>query len=582
MSLRGNLKSHRQRLLITSVLFFIAAFIIVMRFFDLQIKHGETYKAKAQMMQQVSKKLEPERGLIYFQDKNNQKIPVVINKKFYNVIAIPKEIENATSTAEILLPYLHLPAQELLLKLNKSNDPYEPLAKKIDEAEAEKIKSLNLKGIYLEAVNYRYYPFKNSACQVIGFISENKDQKLVGHYGLENYYNDILAGQGGHYSGWRDAAGRLIRSIFGYQEELTRGGASLVTTIDKNIQFKIEEELEFLVTSRKAESGTIIVMEPKTGRILGLANWPAFDLNKYNEVKDISVFRNSAVEDRFELGSVLKPITMAIGIENNKFTPETTYIDKGVVRVSGHDIKNYRNEVYGQATMTKVLEMSINTGAVYAQSLIGNELFRNYMKKFGFDRKTGVDLPNEVPGDLKNIEDLSASQINFSTAAFGQGISMNPLSLVRAYAIIANKGKSVTPYVVEKIIDDSGTIIEPNKYEPEQIISEKTAETVTNMLIKVVENGYGKNAAIKGYTIAGKTGTAQIILPNQKGYSEEDNIQTFMGFFPAADPKFVILVKLDKPRIGAAASNTVTYTFRDIAFYLINYYNLPPDNPTAF
>jgi len=558
--------------------------IIAARFFDLQIRHGSYYKAQAQSLHQTTKTLDVERGIIYFQDKNKTLIPVAINKKFYNVFAVPKDVKQKEEVAKILSPLLKINEQEILTRLNKPNDPYEPLANKVlDETVINEIKKQNgkdqiLAGINVEEVNHRYYPLKNSASQVIGFVGYDEKDNLVGQYGLEKEYNAELAGKAGKFSGAKDAFGRLIRSIFS-SEETSQQGMSLVSTIDKNINFKAEEELKQMVESRQAVGGSIVVMEPKTGKILALANYPDFDLNKYSDIKDISIFRNSVVEDRFELGSVMKIVTMAIGLETGALMPQTSYVDTGVVRVSGKDIKNFRNEVYGKADMTKVLEMSINTGAVYAQSLIGNENFRKYLKIFGMGEKTGVDLPDEVAGDLSNLDDNNAPQINFSTAAFGQGISMNPLVLLRAYAMVANKGKSVSPYVIEKFIDDKGNESSPNQSEPAQIISEKTAETLTSMMVKVVENGYGKNAAIKGYSIAGKTGTAQIPVKGG-GYLQDDSIQTFYGFFPASDPKFVIAVKLDRPKLGAAAYNNVTYAFRDMAMYLINYYNIPPDNLT--
>jgi len=577
MSINAKSRSLPSRLFYISLLFALLAVILLLRFFDLQILHFNYYRSEAEA-RQVKATLPVERGLIYLKDEDGTLVPIALNKKFYNVYVVPKEIENPEEVINQLSAILKIDKEKIKEHVLKPNDPYEPIANKIeDENLIKQINSLNLKGVYTNYDFYRYYPFKNLASQVIGFVAPGEDNKLIGRYGLEKYYNNLLMGRPGSFLGFKDAAGRLIRSLF-YSEKSSLNGSSLVLTLDKNIQFKAESEAKNLGEAREAEAASIIVLDPKTGKILALANWPNFDLNNYSSVHDLDIFRNRTVENRYEYGSVFKPLTMAMGIELGVLGPDTTYVDTGVVKISGHEIRNFRNEVYGQATMTKVLEQSINTGAVYAESLIGNENFLNFLKTFGVDNKTGVDLPDEVSGDISNLEGKNVPAINFATASFGQGISFNFLNLVRLYAILANKGKNVYPYIVEEIRSPDGDVSKTNLAEPAQIISPQTAETVTDMLVHVVENGYGKNAAINGYTIAGKTGTAQIPLPNGT-YSKDDTLQSFVGFFPAHNPLFVIGVDLYRPKKGAVASETVTYVFRNLAFYLINYYNLPPDNP---
>lgn len=576
MSISVKSRTFSRRVFVISLLLACFAIVLVVRFLDLQILHFNYYRQAAEA-RQIKTTLPVERGLIYLKDQSGTLVPVALNKKFYNVYVVPKEIEKPDEVIEKLSSILKINPEEIKGHVLKPGDPYEPIANKIeDENLINQIKDLNLKGVYTNYDFYRYYPFKNLASQVIGFVGQGKDNQLIGRYGLEKYYNDILMGKPGTFLGFKDAGGRLIRSL-SYSEKSGLNGSSLVLTLDKNIQFKAESEVKNLAEAREAEAASIIVLDPKTGKILAMANWPNFDLNDYSSVRDLSLFRNRAVENRYEYGSVFKPITMSMGLELKVLTPQTTYVDTGVVKISGHEIRNFRNEVYGQATMTKVLEQSINTGAVYAESLIGNENFLRFLKIFGVDRKTGVDLPDEVTGDISNLEGKNVPPINFATASFGQGISFNFLNLVRLYAILANKGKDVYPYMVEEIHSPDGSISKTNLAEPEQIISPETAETVTDMMVHVVENGYGKNAAISGYSIAGKTGTAQIPLPDGT-YSKDDTLQSFVGFFPAHNPMFVIGVDLYRPKKGAVASETVTYVFRNIAFYLINYYNLVPDN----
>ena len=354
-------------------------------------------------------------------------------------------------------------------------------------------------------------------------------------------------------------------------------GASIVTTIDKNVQFSTEEALDKLITGRKAQGGSIIVMDPYTGKIISLANYPTFNLNQYDKVTNYSVYQNPAVESRYEPGSVIKPITMAAGLDLHAVTPHTTYVDKGHYDVGGYRLYNYKHLVFGKVDMNRVLEMSIDTGAIFVEGLVGGSNLRRYFKRFGLNQKTGIDLPGEIEGNLSNMEYPKFNPTYFATASFGVGISMTPIELIRAYAAILNNGRSVTPYIVDKIKDSHGVYSAANKPESVQIISPKTAQTLKQMLIDVIEKGYGGRAKVKGYSLGGKTGTAFIALGNGKGYSNDVN-HTFLGFFPAYKPRFLILVHMTRPRWGKdAASHTVTLAFKDVEKFLINYYNIPPD-----
>ena len=371
----------------------------------------------------------------------------------------------------------------------------------------------------------------------------------------------------------------MIRSVFS-QEKQVKEGTDIITTLDKNIQFSAEEILQELINKRQATQGTLIVMEAKTGKILALANYPTFDPNEFNTIKDYSVFRNYAVEDRYEPGSIIKSLTMAAGLDLELVHPTTTYDDKGYFEVSGHKLVNYNNEVYGKnVTMIRVLERSINTGAIFVGQKLGIENLRKYFKNFGLDKITGIDLPNEIAGDLSNLEYPKASPTYLSTASYGLGIAITPIELLKAYSAVSNKGLMVTPYLVEKLRGSSDLINSIIVSEPQRVISEQTAETLSSMLVSVVENGFGINTKIKGYSTGGKTGTVFISLPNGKGYSE-DMIHTYIGYLPASGPQFLILVKMNRPQNNAeSASHTVTIAFKQMEQFLINYYNIPPDEP---
>ena len=339
-------------------------------------------------------------------------------------------------------------------------------------------------------------------------------------------------------------------------------------TLDYDIQFMAEKLLAEAKENLEIEEGQIIVITPDSGKIVALANFPNFNPNQYKEYATdgyLEIFKNGATQKLFEPGSVLKPITFAAALEEEKITPQTTYVDEGKVKIDGRTIYNYDGKVYGLQTMTNVLEKSINTGAVFAEKKLSDNTFLDYLEKFGIFEESGIDLPEVYS---KNEEFKKGYEVNFATASFGQGIEMTPIQLARAYCAIANGGKLVRPYLL------SSATFSDKKEEERQVISSKTASQLTSMLVSVVENGFGKRAKIPGYYIAGKTGTAQVAEGGK--YSTEKTIQTFAGFFPAFNPQFLILVKLNNPKTKTAEYSAVPI-FHDLAEYIIHYYQIPPD-----
>lgn len=576
-----NSQSFQRRIPFIHFLFIILFLFLGYRLYNIQVKENLKFANQAEALHDTTTILPPDRGLIYFQDKNKEYIPVAINKKYNSLFAIPKEIEDPEETSKFLSEIIPLSYEQIFSRLSKIDDPYEPLLKKIEDDDLiDNIKNVQIKGIYLGEESYRYYPLGSSAAQVIGFVGEADDELIKGRYGLESYYDTILSGKKGIFMGIKDALGRLVRSNFSEEEKIIEG-LSIETTMDKNIQFAADKILEDLIKYREASKGTIIVMEVKTGRILALANIPTFNLNDFSDIEDYSIFSNFATEERYEPGSVIKPFTMAAGLDTDKVTPDTTYIDKGYYEIGGFHLTNYRNEVYGKSTMRNVLERSINTGAIFVSQEVGGENLRKYFKKFGFADTTGIDLPLEISGDLSNLEYPKSNPTYSATASYGVGISVTPMELIKAYTAIANKGHLVTPYLVESTRDKAGnrtTLMSTESLSDfPQVIKQETAEILTSMLVGVIENGFGGNAKVKGYSLAGKTGTSFVALKDEKGYSD-DVIHTFVGFFPASNPKYIVLVKMDKPQWGKeAASYTVTLAFREVEQFLINYYNVPPD-----
>lgn len=351
-------------------------------------------------------------------------------------------------------------------------------------------------------------------------------------------------------------------------------GSDAVLTVDINIQKKAEEVLEAAYKKWSPRSAALLVTDPATGKILALSGLPTFHPGEFSKEKDFSVFLNPLAEASYEPGSVVKPITLASALEEGKIKPEMTYEDVGFARIGSHTIKNFDGKAYGIQTMSQILEKSLNVGAVFVSRLLGQEKQYDYLKRFGFGKKTGVDLPGEITGNITNLE--QGREIDFASASFGQGIAVTPLQLASAIGAIANHGNTVKPFVVEKIIDNSGN---ETKKEPEiirRVVSEKTAEEITKMLVSVVRNGFENRAGVKGYFVAGKTGTAQIPRRDGRGYSNQV-VHTFVGYAPAFKPRFLILLQLNEPAGNRFASNTLTPAFHDLTEYILNYYEVPPD-----
>lgn len=541
------------------------------RLFLIQVIQHDFYIALAEGRNNILNKLIPRRGEIYALDKYGVEAPLAIARQYSLAYAVPKEVDDPEEAAEILAQILELDKDSVLEKLKLKDDPYEPLKNKLEEETAAQVKNANLKGIYLSNEELRWYPQKFLACHSLGFLGFKEGQR-AGQYGVEEYYQEELAGKTGLIKAQKDALGRWVMAGDYYEIESAQDGSDIFLTLDPNIQFMAEQKLKALLGKWQSASGSIIVMEPKTGAIKAMASLPEFDPNFYQKTEDIDIFLNPVTQKLFEPGSIFKPITMAAGLDTAKITPETTYVDTGAVQIGGYTIKNAAERNYGLSSMTKVLEKSINTGAVFVERQTGEENFKKYVEAFGFDRPTGIDLAGESSGNISNLK--SGREINFATASFGQGIAVTPIQMASAISVIANGGKLMKPYLVDKIVYPDG---QEKKTEPimtRQVVSERTAAKLTAMLVSTVRNGYDK-IKLDRYFVAGKTGTAQIPSPDG-GYSDE-YIHSFVGYAPAYDPKFLIFIKMDKPAGITFASDSLSPVFADMAQYLLNYYEVPPE-----
>ncbi|KKU11275.1 MAG: Peptidoglycan glycosyltransferase [Parcubacteria group bacterium GW2011_GWB1_45_7] len=537
------------RITVVTVGFALLYSLLGLNMWNIQVKKGELYRARAASQHELAGILTPKRGSIYFTDKDGSRVPAAINKEYPTAYAVPSEIEDPAKVASILSTISNRSEDELVEVLARENDPFEPIAKRPTEEQITFLEEQNLHGVYVEQSWTRFYPLNRIASHILGFSSVADDPIGSGRYGLELYGDDVLRGEPGSTDG-----DKLVRP---------KNGEDLYLTIDRNIQFQAEKLLGELVAEYSAESGTVIVENPTTGAILAMASKPDFDPNTYGEF-DIGNFLNPAVQSIYEPGSIMKVLTMSAGIDAGKITPSTTFFDTGSVTLNGRTIENFDSKSYGEVTMTNVIEKSINTGAVFAERAMGPDVFYNYLTKFGINEKKGIDLPGEIVGSLRPLE-YDPRDINFATASFGQGISVTPIGLITAIGAIANDGVMMKPYLNK----------ENSPEEIRRVISADTAKQVQDMMVSGVNKAV--IPVIEGYNVAGKTGTAQIPNFITGGYTD-DVINTYVGFAPAYDPAVIVLIKIDKPVGGPPAGMTVVPAFRELTHFVLNYYGISPDN----
>ncbi|KKT57406.1 MAG: Peptidoglycan glycosyltransferase [Parcubacteria group bacterium GW2011_GWC1_45_13] len=563
---KNKIFTSNNRLGLTLAIIVLISTAVAGRLFFIQIVRYPVYRDLAKKQQRFSEILEPKRGDIYYKNKNGELVKAATTKigaLLYLNTKLLKDPENIFNKLNAITPIDRVLFDKIA---NKTNDPYEILKHRLNQEEADKISVLNLPGVGLAKERWRAYPMGDTGSQILGFVSSlSAEEEPVGRYGAEKYYDDSLRGAKGSVSGDKDAKGILIALGEDLRAEPAEG-QDLVLTIEPTVQRTAEEELKKLREKWRAAAGGILIIDPKTGAIKALAGSPDFDPNKYQAENNLGVFLNPYVEKIFELGSVFKPLTMSAALDQGAVTPYTTYVDMGQIKIGDRIIKNFDGKAHGTRTMTQVLEESLNTGAVFAMQRVGGEKLKEYFHKFGLADKTGIDLPGELKGNLSNLE--SGREVEFATAAFGQGVAVTPLELAMALSALANGGHLMKPFIKDgtapQIIRD--------------VIKPQTSETITKMLVDVVDMSLaGGKAKIPQMSIAAKTGTAQVVNIGGRGYSDDQFLHSFFGYFPAYDPKFLILIFLEKPQGVKYASQSITDTFRSVVDFLINYYTIPPD-----
>jgi len=568
--LMGTTMHVRRRAAFTMSVLMLALFCLIGRLAWIQIVKGPELSAKAiaQWMREIP--VEPKRGIIY--DRNNNEL--AISASADTVVALPAQIkpEEAPATAAKLAEILNMDADRVLELITRKRAAVY-VARKVDPEIARAIRELELPGITFAEESRRYYPYGNLASQVIGFAGIDSQ----GLYGIEVKYDEYLRGKSGYLQYPTDNRGQEIPT--GTPSYIPpQDGYNVHLTIDQVIQHIVERELDNLMAMHNAESATAIVMDPHTGAILAMANRPDFDPNDFmaavRETGSQSVWLNQAISGGFEPGSTFKVITATAGLEQGIVSEDSLYFDKGYELVAGHRLHCWRRTGHGQQTFLEVMQNSCNPGFVDVGLKLGADTMLDYVKRFGFGQKTGIDLPGEAVGVMFN----KVGPVELATMSFGQGPSVTPIQQVVAMAAIANGGKLVRPYVMESIRDLDGTIIKQT--EPEvvrQVTSPEIAARMRAMLESVVADGGGRNAYIPGFRVAGKTGTAQVPRPGG-GYYPNKYIASFSGFAPADDPKIAVFVSIHDPKgkYGYYGANVAGPAFRNMAEDILYYLDVQP------
>lgn len=550
---------------------------VVVRLFQLQILEYSAYKLLASDQHEVQAQLVPKRGTIYLRDRFDGSLhPVAKDRETWQVYSVRREIKDATSTAIALAPMLELPAEQILFQMLYATSSFQVLSKDVPMEHAETIRGNRYPGIGISKGPTRFYPEQGLGGQVFGFVGMDEDNHRVGRYGLEGSYNEELAGTYGTLLIEKDAAGRRM-SIGTTELQHARDGSDLVLTLDRAMQYEACRKAAGAVAEFQAESASIVVMDPETGAVWAMCSAPDFDPANYGKIESISVLNNAATFNQIEPGSIFKPLTMAAGIEEGKIGPNTTYVDPGEEKIDDFTVRNSDKLAHGVQTMTDVLTKSLNTGTIFVQRLLGKETFRKYVQNFGFGEKTGVGIGPEAEGDIRPLD--KKGSIFAATASYGQGISVTQIQMLTAFGALANGGRLMQPFLVKEVVHPDGQrdVTEPRVIR--EVISKRTSRLVSGMMVTVVESGHGKLAAVPGYYVAGKTGTAQVPNPNGPGYLPDATIGSFVGYAPSDHPRFVMLVTVVKPKTVSFAESSAAPVFGDMAKFILSTLQVPPERP---
>ncbi len=548
------------------ILFLLSFGVVAARLFYWQVISAEDLQRKAAAQYFLEFTLPATRGDMLAGDGK----PVVMNQPAYLVFAEPRNIKDVRMFARMVAPVLKKEPGDIEAQLAIPGRVWIPLERKVDTVIADELKRLKLTGLGLEKESKRYYPESSMAAQLMGFVASDQNGRDKGYFGLEGFYDRELRGKDGKIQLEKDVHGAPI--LVGDAKRVEpENGRSLVLWLDRVIQHSVEVRLKQGLEKYGAKEGVVVILDPKTGGVLAMASYPNYDPATFGDF-DKELYKNPMVAGSYEPGSTFKTLVMSGALEEKAITPATVVDESGPVVIGEYAVRTWNNEYHGPISMTKVLEHSSNVGMVFVGRKIGKERLLKYIHQFGFGSPTDIDLEDEASADLRPDKDWH--DIDLATASFGQGIAVTPIQMARAVAALANDGWLMEPRVVKEMVDAKGNKVPIKPKKLRQVVSSATAHVMTEMMVAAVDNGEAKWAKPKGYRIAGKTGTAQI--PVAGHYDDKKTIASFVGFAPADDPKFVMLVALREPTSSPWGSETAAPLFFAIAKDIFRYWGIPP------
>jgi len=561
------------------ILFFAIVFSLVLsaKLFLVQVVHNDSYSQSADRQYATPGTNIYERGTIFFQSKDGVLISAATQTTGFKIAIEPAKITDPEDIYQKLSAIINLSHDDFINKAGKIGDPYEEIANHLSKQEADAVSlltsSLKISGINIFKEKWRFYPGGSLASHALGLVAY-KESELGGRYGLERQYNKELSRNvnNPYVNFFAEVFSNINKTLF--TGEIREG--NVLTTIEPQVQSFLEKKLLEVKEKYQIDSAGGIIMNPADGSIYALSSLPDFNPNDFSKVKNISVLGNPLVENVLEFGSVVKPLVMASALDAGVVTPETTYDDRGSVIVEKKEIFNFDKKARGVVNMQEVLNQSLNTGMVYVEQKLGKEKMREYLLSFGIKEKTGIDLPNETSGLVGNLN--SPREIEYANAAFGQGIALTPVEMVRALAALSNGGNLIVPHLVKEIRYSDGSSKEMLYPTTRAKISKETAEIITRMLVTVMDKAIKSGKAkLDHFSVAVKTGTAQVADNTTGGYYEDRHTHSFVGYFPAYDSKFIVFLYAINPKGVPYAATTWSDPFLDITKFLLNYYEVPPD-----
>lgn len=567
-------RAFRARLRLVSFCVIAVALLLTARLYFVQVVQGEEFALRAERQYVSSSQELFNRGSIFFTRKDGTLISAATLTNGFLLAIDPGRLKNADEAYERISSIVEGIDYDLFMTAAaKTNDPYEVIKKKLSDEDGRAISALNIPGVIIERERWRSYPAGAHAAQSIGIIGYNNDNTIAGRFGLERYYNDALTHDG------EGVFGNFFAELFANLDSVVVDVRSaregdVITSIEPIAQQKLEQILKEVGNRYGSRETGGIIMDPKTGEIIALGTYPSFDPNNFQN-EDSQYFGNPLVESRYEFGSIVKAITVTAGLDADVISPDTYYNDTGCMTLNTKEFCNYDLKARGSVNVQEVLSQSLNMGATFIALRLGHDRQRKYFKELGMDEETGIDLPSEIRGNIENLN--SPRDIEYATASFGQGIAMTPVEMIRALGALANGGQIVTPHIARAIRLESGVTRKLTWGKPRRVFGPDAVREATTMLVKVVDTKLGNGTAkIPTMSVAAKTGTAQIAAPGG-GYYKDLYLHSFFGYFPAYEPRFIILLYTREPHGVQYASETLTDPFIDLTHFLINYYEIPPD-----